>query len=135
VSGGGCSDWQPSSDPPADFVVAGDYLVASAQGECPSGTTAAREPLFIKDLRGGHWRVLRWLAGASPPILAAEGDTLAIGVQYSVTALDVVLLSVANGRVEAHFNLPDGYLAFASPARLVLSTPEALLESRQGAFR
>jgi hypothetical protein len=66
--------------------------------------------------------------------LAAEGNTLAVSVQYSITALDVLLLNVANGRVKARFNLPDGYLAFASPTRLVLSTPEALLEGRQGTF-
>ena len=51
LSGGGCTWWEPSRD----FVVVEDELVAD--GECQEVTEHPdREPLFIRNLRGGRWR-------------------------------------------------------------------------------
>ncbi len=128
LGGSGCKGWLPGSD----FVVAGEDLVAA--GECQWDDYSARQPLFVRSLRGGRWRVLRWLEVVSPPggdsaytnaspILAAEGDLVAVGVQFSSARMDVSILNVGSGRTVARFDLPDGYLAFASPKRLVLSIP------------
>lgn len=70
--GDGCRGWQPREN---DFVVAGEDLVAAA--ECHWEQASVREPLLIRNLRGGAWRVLRWLPGKSEPVLAAEGGLLA----------------------------------------------------------
>jgi hypothetical protein len=121
VSGGGCKGWQPGTESVRDFVVAGDNLVAA--GECHWDAVSVREPLFVKSLRGGRWRVLRWLAGDSEPVLAAEGNLVAVGVQFSSTSMEVSILDVRNGHTKARLDLPDGYLAFASRDRLVLSVP------------
>jgi hypothetical protein len=73
-------------------------------------------------LRGGRWRVLRWLAGdPEPPVLAAEGNLVAVGAQLSSAKMEVSILDVRNGRADARFDLPYGHLAFASRDRLVLS--------------
>jgi hypothetical protein len=117
LRGGGCRGWQSSGD----FVVAEDELVAA--GACYWDDHPVRQPLFIRSLREGRWRVLRWLAGESEPILAAEGNLVAIGVQLSLTQMAVSILDIRNGRTEARFDLPDGHLAFASRNRLVLSVP------------
>jgi hypothetical protein len=116
VSGGGCKGWLPGGD----FVVAEDDLVAA--GDCRRDDVPVRQPLFIRSLRGGRWRVLRWLASReSEPVLTAEGNLVAVGVQFPLANMAVSILDVRNGRTEARFNLPDGYLAFASRNRLVLS--------------
>ena len=127
---GGCRGWLPGGD----FVVAGDDLVAT--GECEWDDASVREPLFVRSLRGGRWRVLRWLAVDSlgeggghynvPPVLSAEGDLVAVGVQFSSARMEVSILDVRGGRLAARFDLPDGYLAFASRERLVLSIPAPL---------
>ncbi len=128
LGGSGCKGWQPGGE----FVVAGDDLVAA--GECQWDDRSVRQPLFVRSLRGGHWRVLRWLAVVSlpggdgvytnvSPVLAAEGDLVAVGVQLSSARMDVSILDVRSGRTVARFDLPDGSLAFASPSRLVLSVP------------
>jgi hypothetical protein len=76
LSGAGCTWWQPSGS----FVVVRDELVAG--GECQDVTEhPVREPLYVRNPRGGRWKVLRWLAGASGLRLAAEGPLLAIGVR------------------------------------------------------
>jgi hypothetical protein len=68
--------------------------------------------------------VLRWLAGdTEPPVLTAEGNLVAVGVQLSNAEMEVSILDVRNGRTEARFDLPYGHLAFASRDRLVLSAP------------
>jgi hypothetical protein len=126
VSGGGCRRWVPATDTPGDFVVAGDDLVAAAVCEpIPKGVefgARIRQPLFLRDLRGGGgWRVLRWLPGELPPILAAEGMLVASGVQVSAARMMVTILDVRDGASKARFPMPDGYLAFASPNRLLLS--------------
>jgi hypothetical protein len=123
VSGGGCEDWQPSVEVRADFVVAADDLVSAASARCPRAADGARQPLFARSLRGGGWRVLRWLAGDAAPILAAEGDLLAVGQQITRATMSVLILDVRSGRVRAHFHLRDGYLDFASRNRLVLAVP------------
>lgn len=128
VGGGGCRGWQPGGG----FVVAEDDLVAA--GECHWDDHSVREPLYIRSLRGGRWRVLRWLAVDSlpggdgldygvPPVLAAEGDLVAVGVQRSSAKMEVSIIDVRSGRTEARFDLPDGDLGFAARNRLVLSAP------------
>jgi hypothetical protein len=123
VSGGGCSDWRPAAPYYAEFVVVDDELVASGRGSCPSGVNPVRRPLFVRNLRGGRWRVLRWLEGNSPPMLAAEGGRLAAGVQFSSATMEVVLINVRDDRTRARFDVPDGYLAFAAPNRILLAAP------------
>ena len=128
MGGGGCKEWLPGRD----FVVAGDDLVSA--GECQWDDYAAREPLYIRSLRGGPWRVLRWVATISlrggegvyssiEPVLAAEGDLVAVGVQFSSAKMQVSILNVGSARTVARFDVPDGYMAFASRERLVLSFP------------
>ncbi len=128
VSGGGCKGWQPGGD----FVVAENELVAA--GGCQWDDRSVRQPLFIRNLRGGHWHVLRWLAVDSlpggdglyynvPPVLAAESDLVAVGVQFSSARMEVSILNVRSGHTEARLDLPDGHLGFASHNRLVLSVP------------
>jgi hypothetical protein len=126
-SGGGCKGWQISRD----SVIAGDDLVSA--GECHWEDDAVSQPLLIRSLRGGHWRVLRWLPANSPsehglydtvePVLAADGDLIAVGVQRSSAKMEVLILDARDGRTQARFNLHDGYLSFASRHRLVLSEP------------
>lgn len=123
MSGGGCRDWQPAAESPGDFVVAADDLVTSGRGACPPGASATRQPLFVRNLRGGHWHVLRWLTGGAPPILAAEGKKLAVGVQYTPGSMRVLVIDIRDRRTDSHFATPDGYLAFAGSNRLVLSAP------------
>jgi hypothetical protein len=106
-----------------EFVVAGDELIVAAERTCgPPGSS--RQPLFEKDLRGGPWRVVRWLPNESPPVLAAEGSLLAIGVQHSLTAaMDVQVLDADTGSTRSSLKLPEGYLAFAGRNRLIVSVP------------
>lgn len=141
LSGGGCKGWQPSDD----FVVAEEELVAA--GECQWDDHSVREPLYIRSLRrGGHWRVLRWLAVNSlptgnglysnfPPVLAAEGNLVAVGVQHSSAEMNVSILGVHSGHTKARFELPAGYLSFASPDRLLLSVAQTLSSPEAGDFR
>jgi hypothetical protein len=134
VSGGGCQRWVPATEASiGDFVVAGDDLVTAAQCERQVllGTQTEvvnlgaleSQPIFVRSLRGGNWRVLRWLPGDSPPILAAAGNRLAIGIQFSLAWMEVSVIDVRSGQTQSHFGVPDGYLSFASRERLVLSTP------------
>jgi hypothetical protein len=128
VAGGGCDRWQPAVQRPiANFVVAGDDLITA--GECqtesgePEPVEVERQPLFVRNLRGGQWHVLRWLAGELTPILAADGDRVAIGVQVFPAGMRVSIVDVRSGLTEARLAMPDGYLGFASRGRLLLSTP------------
>jgi hypothetical protein len=122
VRAGDCR-WRPAPHAFGNFVVAGDQLVLAASGGCTSTRGSARQPLFTKDLRGGPWRVLRWLPSTAPPILAADGNLLAVGVQRSLAAMDVLVLEVRGGSTSARLVMPDGYLAFAARDRLVVSVP------------
>jgi hypothetical protein len=111
--------WLPASGP---FVVVGDALVTA--GSCGGAEATGEEesqPLFVRHLPGGEWRVLRWLEGHEPPILAAEGKLLAIGERLQPGGMRVTILDVATHRVLGRFHAPEGPLAFASPRRLVLS--------------
>ena len=134
VSDGECTGWLPAirregeSEHEPDFAVVGDELVDT--GECVERPyvvgeegAALRQPLFVRSLRGGRWRVLRWLPGDRSPILAADGGLLAIGEQRSLAKMEVSILELPNGRTGARFGLPDGYLSFASSERLVVSVP------------
>jgi hypothetical protein len=119
---GKCPRWQPELHSAANFVVAGDQLVIAAEPTCGEAGSSP-QPLFAKDLRGGPWRVLRRLPGTAPPMLAADGSLLAIGVQRSPSLMNVRVVDVDNGSTVAHATLPDGYLAFAAANRLVVSVP------------
>ena len=125
----GCKGWLPGGE----FVVAGDDLVVA--GECQWDDRSVRQPLFVRSLRGRRWHVLRRLAVDSlpggdglydnaPPVLAAEGDLVAVGVQFSSARMAVSILDVRNGRTVARFDLSDGYLAFASPNKLAAHPAE-----------
>ncbi len=122
-SGGGCRGWQPRTGR-GGFVLAGDELVAAA--ECHWDDPSVRQPLLVRNLLGGAWRVLRWLPGDYKPVLAAEGNLLAVGLEGSFDRMDTSILDVRSGGTEARFVLPEGELAFASPERLVLSMPQLL---------
>ena len=125
VRGSGCRRWEPDTRPIGDFVVAASDLVVA--GACESREAGAvtgqplRQPLFLRELRGGRWRVLRWLGGDARPILAAEGGLLAIGEEHFASPMRVSIVDVGDGRTAARFSMPEGYLAFASRRRLVLS--------------
>jgi hypothetical protein len=135
VAGGGCERWLPRTEAEeiSDFVVAGDDLVTT--GECVRRRTATRpgvveiptpptqQPVFIRSLNGGGWKVLRWLGGAHQAILAAEGDLLAIGEQITASRLRVLIVNVLTGQTEATFTTPDGVLSFAAANRLLLFEP------------
>ncbi len=144
-AGGGCPHWSPlvsSVDAPSDFAVADGELVDV--GECPieeagagAQELATSQPLFVHSLRGGDWQVLRWLKGHEPPILAGEGNLLAIGERPSTETVGVgsaetmwvTILDLRSRAVVAHFATRPGYLSFASRSRLVLSVPSPRREA------
>lgn len=134
VRGGECTSWAPvigSGVVSTDFAVAGDELVDAGECQGENGgfeeqATATSQPLFVRSLRGGSWRVLCWLAGHNPPILATEGRLLAIGVQLPLAKMQVTILDLGTGQLVAQFDAPDAYLSFASSRRLVLSVPTPL---------
>jgi hypothetical protein len=125
--GGGCEAWVPGDVVgSADFAVVGDELISSAKcagGPEVVGEHATRQPLLIRSLRGGRWRVLRWLAGTEPPLLSGEGAMLAVATQVSLARMRVTLVELPGGRVRSRFDAPDGYLSFASSDRMVLAVP------------
>jgi hypothetical protein len=125
LSGGGCTWWEPSRP----YVVVEDDLVAT--GECQEiKEHPVREPLFIRNLRGGRWKVLRWLIGTSGPQFAAEGPLLAIGARRLDRRMTVSILDLATGATQPSFHTPLGQLAFASPQRLVLEIPNRVAATR-----
>jgi hypothetical protein len=125
--GGGCEDWVPGDAVGSeDFAVVGDALISSATcagGPEVVGEPATRQPLLIRSLRGGRWRVLRWLAGTEPPLLSGEDAMLAVATQVSLARMRVTLVELPGGRVRSRFDAPDGYLSFASRDRMVLAVP------------
>lgn len=128
VHGGGCPGWAPlthSAIELGDFVVAGHELIDAGrcQGEGGGEQEASSQPLFIRNVRGGEWRVLRWLRGDRRPILAAEGNLLAIGAQTSLRLMRVTVIDLTTRHLVARFDTSNGHLSFASPRRLVLSVP------------
>lgn len=121
-----CRGWIAApSTPPRFFAVVGRYVVLDASGVPPCQAGSSPQPLYVHSLSGGRWRVLRWLAAASPPVLAAYGSLLAVGVQLSPHRMRVRLIDVDTGRLRGTLWLPDGYLQFAGPDRLVLSAAPA----------
>lgn len=128
LGGAGCTYWEPSRP----YVVVEDDLVAT--GECQEITEhPKRLPLYIRNLRGGRWKVLRWLAGSSAPELAAEGPLLAVGAPRADRRMTVSILDLSTGATKASFETPLGQLAFASPQRIVLEIPAraASMQPRQ----
>jgi|GEM_PF-4640028 len=111
--------WLPASG--GEFALAGDALITSGSCGGMEGTGEEEsQPLFVRHLPGGEWRVLRWLEGHEPPILAAEGNLLAIGNRLQLGEMRVTVLDLATHRILGRFRAREGQLAFASPRRLVL---------------
>jgi len=132
-AGGGCPVWSPLAGSTgarsSDFAVADGELVDA--GECQAEYGYAEEqsrvtsqPLFIHRLHGGGWRVLRWMTGDRAPVLATEGNLLAIGEPLSEVRMRVTIVDLASRRLVARFGAARGELSFASRHRLVLSVPE-----------
>jgi hypothetical protein len=126
-AGSGCLGWEPGT---VDFVLAGDYLVAA--GQCHWENSYKRQPLFVKSLRGGRWRVLRWLPGEAIPVLAAEGESVAVGIHRAGATMRVSILDLPSGRIESQFDAPEGHLSFASRNRLLISVPQSLAQGHLG---
>lgn len=131
-AGAGCSVWSPkigsTSEAPSDVAVVDGELVDAGECQAENGgfveqELATAQPLFIHRLHGGGWRILRWLKGKQPPILATEGDLLAIGEPVSAVRMRVTVLDLASRALVAQFGAPLGDLSFASSRRLVLSVP------------
>jgi hypothetical protein len=125
-AGGECSLWSPAAGASDDFAVADGELVDAGECSATNGgfeeqELATAQPLFVHRLRGGGWRVLRWMKGHQPPVLATEGDLLAIGDPVSAERMRVTILDLATGSLVAQFRAPLGGLSFASSRRLVLS--------------
>jgi hypothetical protein len=126
LSGGGCTWWEPSRP----YVVVKDDLVAT--GDCQEiKEHPVREPLYIRSLRGGRWRVMRWLAGAFVSALAAEGPLLALGAHRVDHQMTVSITNLSTGAMQSSFETPLGRLAFASPQRLVVEIASGGTSSRR----
>jgi hypothetical protein len=121
----GCNSWTPLfAGARSDFAVGERELIDASECQSQFGEEqemATSQPLFIRNVRGGAWHVLRWLKGHNRPILATEGNLLAIGTQLSGSQMHVTVLDLASRHLVAQFDAPDGYLSFASTRRLVLS--------------
>lgn len=81
---------------------------------------------FVRDLRKGRWRVLRWLSSPSAPEFAAEGPLLALGVPGVDKRMTVSILNLSNTAKHASFKTHVGRLSFASRQRLVVETPSGV---------
>ena len=143
---GSCNDWSPlipGRGEPGKFVLAGEKLIDPGTcDETPTAEHTGIQPLFVRGVRAGRWRVLRWVESEALPTLAAEGNLLAVGTQTPSGTMRVLVLNLANAHVVAHFGAPAGYLAFASPRRLVLTSvsvaraaSEALKPERRFSYR
>jgi hypothetical protein len=137
VPGGECAGgWVPDSGTSPNFVVTGTKIISAGECEPDEGMgfepeAHTRQPLFSHDVRGGEWRVWRWLSGDLPPVLAAEGGLLAVGelleppsaspVAESPRRMRVSIIDTRNGATRARSMMPAGSLAFAAPDRLVLT--------------
>jgi hypothetical protein len=124
VGGNGCWRAAPASLT-TFFTVAPGSLLLDGSWSCSFASASGPQPVFVRSIKGGSWRVLRTAPGAAPPILAAHGDVVAIGTQRSLERMSVVLLHLGTGREIARFAMPDGYLAFAGSDRLLLTVPES----------
>ena len=124
LRGAGC-EWLPSQEAGGGgFVVAGEELVdgASCVEEMTFQEQLPKQPLFVRSVRGGEWHVLRWVKGRASPVLAAEGDLIAVGVPSAARRMRVLVFHLPSARPVARFDAPAGYLGFASPSRLVISS-------------
>jgi hypothetical protein len=111
----------------ASFVIAaGADIVSDAVWSCTRTPSRGPEPVFVRPAAGGgRWRVLTRVPGSAPPILATSGGEIAVGVQHSRRKLQVRFLSLAGAPVRPGVTVPDGYLQFSGPHRLVLTVPAA----------
>ena len=115
-----------SPELPGDFAVADGELLDAGECQGESGVRynqelATAQPLFVHRLRGGGWRILRWLKGNQSPILATERDLLAIGEPLGAKTMRVTILDLARRAVVAQFAAPLGYpeLCLEPPAGAV----------------
>src|SRR5262249_1837640 len=97
------------------------------------GEAGPRQPLFVHDVRGGGWRIWRWLNEGFAPILAAEGTLVALGEPLTpprgeavgtVLHMRVTVIDMPTGAVRSRFVAPIASIAFASPDRLMLTSSE-----------
>ena len=140
VPGGECTGgWVPDAGNAPHFVLAGLKIISAGvcvddeRNEYEAGT-AKGQPLFLHDVRGGEWRVWRWLRGGFEPPLAVEGTRVAIGEPLGAAAREVEtvgarrmrvsVLDARNGAVLARFRAPFGSLAFAAQDRLVVTVQQ-----------
>jgi hypothetical protein len=132
VAGGDCADWSPLVGSTlrikSNFAVGQGELIDAGECQVENGgfeeqELATSQPLFVHNLGGGEWHVLRWVKGHDPPVLATEGHLLAIGEPVSAMTMRVTVLDLATRKILARFQTPPGYLSFASARRLVLSVP------------
>ncbi len=117
-----------TADVSSDFAVADGELVDVGECQAKNGgfeeqELATAQPLFIHRLHGGGWRILRWVKGHQAPILATEGNLLAIGEPVSGVTMRVTILDLTDRALVARFAAPLGEVSFASSRRLVLSVP------------
>jgi hypothetical protein len=105
------------------FLSAADQVVLDPTWSCPNKTPMGPQPVFLRGVRGGHWRVLRLISSGAPPILAASGNLLVVGIQRSWRRMRVLLIDLRSGEMVGSFVTRDGYLTFADPERLVLIAP------------
>ena len=124
VHGGGCT-WLPSQGgDEGELVVIVEQVIDTAScGEETVPQGLAMQPLFVRNVRAGEWRVLRWLKGHRSPALAAEGNLLAVGDPSSTRRMHVTIFDFPRARPVAQFDAPAGSISFASSRRLVISAP------------
>lgn len=103
-------------------TVARHELISAAAWSCAPRTPSGEQPVFARKLAGGRWHVLTRVSGRWPLMLAADQDTVAIGVQKSRSRMRVRLISTTGRAIAAPVLLPDGYLALDG-RRLLVSTP------------
>jgi hypothetical protein len=121
----GC--WTVGDASSQTFVIAvGDEVVSDAVCSCAGRPSRGPQPVFVRRVTGGgRWRVLTRVPGSAPPVLAGSDQEIAVGVQRSRRKLQVRFLSLAGEPIRPGVSLPDGYLQFSGPNRLVLTVPAA----------
>jgi hypothetical protein len=104
----------------AAFAVAGSRLVVAGTGACPGTPPPSLRPLFVRDLRGGPWRVLRQVAARGELVLAATGHWLAVGAPAGTAHMTASVYDHDGTRLR--YRVPG-----LSPGRLTLDTAGRLL--------
>jgi hypothetical protein len=109
------------------FVLTRNRMVLDATGCRNHG---GPQLIYVKAIGGsGPWRVLMKLGrNHNPRLLAAYGDLLAVGEQFSRAGassrrMRVSVIDLRTDHLKQRFEAPDGYLQFADARRLVVSVP------------